>query len=53
MTTKLEGGEGIDYTVSNGNFLLTFWKNLLVPPLEDGTNRFSQNFSKKLPLLAV
>jgi len=51
------------YAVHNGNFLLTFWDNLLVPSSGfknqeflnpgDGTNKLSQNTGKKLPLLTV
>ena len=51
------------YTVRSGNFLPTFWDNLLVPSSGfknqeflnpgGGTNRLSRNVGKKLPLLAA
>jgi len=40
--------------VSSSNFLPTFWDNIsVVLNPEDGTNRLSQNASKKLPLLTT
>jgi hypothetical protein len=49
------------YAVSSGNFLPTFGVNLSVPSsgfeylkkLDDGTDSYSRNVGKELPLLAA
>jgi len=44
------------YVASGGNFLPTFRDNLSVPSSrvnEDGTDRFTETWVKKIPLLAA